>query len=706
MLLNLFSHLLLWVFFTSFTADADPPFAKSTLANSKNKPTICQFHLSPQKAQNNKDKMKSSLKPYIKIYSPKEGETGKKAFERMIADDGDCDALVISGHHTGDFFDAAGDKAKFRLLLKDLEKASCDSEKSKWFKKIKSLWLLGCNTVTDKYLAINSPKREHIQPSFKNEKEKAGNKTADSNTLRLLKKDYSSATATASFLQHSYSSALDEFTPLSSRYLRMFPSSQIYGFNHAAPESLQDLEADLIYKHITKMSNALKVEQDNTEEQSKTEKEKAIIKRGLNAILSGDYCDDNPWEHDGKESDVNSVHDNARAIEYGYDDDIREMGCALINGKRDLEEYNKLLRENKGELKNSKTETEKAKLENEKKSLEAKITASKDKILKTLDKMNEHRTMNFKDQHSYFLFNNIYETWKFAQKQGDKEFEKKLRKKLSSDSFTRTLKNRLLSPYTASIRKVDALQFYKEIKPEDTEYIKQQTKKIIEKNIKPISNQKEQQVLNLMVTDQLLQYDLLSKKQIEELKENPNIFTASSESGKSVYKLQVQYKLDYHLQTSSKDKQAYVKNKMTELKTPQQKTVFLNTFVKEALIKDDVETIQNLYFLSRNHKGVKVPLRHNIVDTMVAHIDYMDDYDKQSDTYFKWMTNDADKIVAKNKRYSWKIDTIGMADRALSTKEFCKFLTKAKGYPSNKDFFKKKVVKEKVAEKFDPRCTN
>ena len=65
----------------------------------------------------------------------------------MIKKSGKCDGLIISGHHLGHF--AHND---IKLVLKDIEKLSCDDKYKDWFNQVKSLWLLGCNTVADKYI--------------------------------------------------------------------------------------------------------------------------------------------------------------------------------------------------------------------------------------------------------------------------------------------------------------------------------------------------------------------------------------------------------------------------------------------------------------------------------------------------------------------------------------------------------------------------
>ncbi len=55
-----------------------------------------------------------------------------------------CDGVVLSGHHTDEFY---GERTDGDLEIEDLEELACEPRYAPWFANIKALWLQGCNTV-------------------------------------------------------------------------------------------------------------------------------------------------------------------------------------------------------------------------------------------------------------------------------------------------------------------------------------------------------------------------------------------------------------------------------------------------------------------------------------------------------------------------------------------------------------------------------
>lgn len=55
-----------------------------------------------------------------------------------------CDGIVLSGHHTDEFY---GERTDGDLEIEDLEELACEPRFAPWFANIKALWLQGCNTV-------------------------------------------------------------------------------------------------------------------------------------------------------------------------------------------------------------------------------------------------------------------------------------------------------------------------------------------------------------------------------------------------------------------------------------------------------------------------------------------------------------------------------------------------------------------------------
>ena len=129
---------------------------------------------------------------------------------------------------------------------------------------------------------------------------------------------------------------MDKGTPLSSRWMRAFPNTHIYGWSDEAPTSHQ-IEAQKskttdgwggthpIFEHIKQVGQAMEKREESTKD--KTKKDKATIKKGIKVLAQGNYCD-KPWEAivtDGK--GVEAVRENR----YGK---TKKLGCDLINAQQ------------------------------------------------------------------------------------------------------------------------------------------------------------------------------------------------------------------------------------------------------------------------------------------------------------------------------------------------------------------------------------
>ena len=340
-------------------------------------------------------------------------EKGKKAFERMIREMSrngkKCDNLVISGHHTGDWF---GTKGQGVLLLKDLEALACKKGYQDWFQNIKALWLDGCNTVTDAFI----------------ESWNGGSgvkKNPDSATTRYFKDKTELNKWDMEFYQQSYSGSLDEYSPLSSRYLRMFPNTQIYGFNGSAPSGSatenQVGEQSFIFEHLANLGKALKSEQ-------KANQARTDIDRALQTLFSEDPCNEESleaWEAVSEQANFQAVENQDYKI-------AKKLGCDLILAKQVLDDPSSLeAQKDLAEqiLKDSKHTKNRA-LEIANEILNSKGDHSKKAIrlaklslvqtLKEVNKADEGITEG-KHKYSHLLFNNLYDTWKTAKKYKDKD---------------------------------------------------------------------------------------------------------------------------------------------------------------------------------------------------------------------------------------------------------------------------------------------
>ena len=203
--------------------------------------TICYFSLnSPKEYQTMKDfseniERKTGLRVQIKEFQ-NEGSDPEVSFKEMIASGTICNGLVISGHHTGSF---GGKRAEGSLSIDFLEDMSCNPEYKDWFDDIQALWLQGCRTLGEK-IEVN---REV---------------SADYHTLRvgaMLEEDH--LEQGLGDLNMEFSATLDQDNPLSSRYLRVFPSATVFGWTKTSPGEKALSEHSLPYHiaHIARLTH-------------------------------------------------------------------------------------------------------------------------------------------------------------------------------------------------------------------------------------------------------------------------------------------------------------------------------------------------------------------------------------------------------------------------------------------------------------------
>jgi len=500
----------------------------------------------------------------VHTYTPnsqREGERGTvKGFKAMIEESKEenkqCDSLVISGHHTGNWYGKLGG-----LKLKELEDLSCDPKYKDWFKNIKALWLDGCNTVTDNIVNSSKGPSQDAEAARVSEDETADGAYISENEIKAL--------------GQAYSLSLDKNTPLSSRYLRAFSNTQIYGFNGAAPEGDQTGNASFILDHLSNLGRALKTEQKYLEQQADIED----LKLGLVALTS-DPCDEDRIE--AWEKIENSQGLKLEAIENQNYKEAEKLGCDLILAKKVLDDPNdkeaqqalaQKIKDEISDLKKSLNslsgeEKQQAEVEVEKKeellnlanailsanssdsqkSLKA-VELAKELLKQTLDTIIEKDSQlpegNTKLSLTHLLFNNIYETWETAKnyKSKDSDFFNAVKEKLYSKNFKDSLKERIESNQTSSIRKADYIKFYIDVNNDRPDFIENginglvdQSKAIFEGLNSPRQTKKGQlsaverprRALALSVTDQLIQYDLLTDVQKTELLESSALFPSDT----------------------------------------------------------------------------------------------------------------------------------------------------------------------------------
>ena len=504
---------------------------------------ICFFELNNQTSSENfkkdlksKDLSKGTkvhiFTPQFELKSQDSNAEVMKGFKAMIEktskDGNKCDSLVISGHHTGDWYGQYGG-----LRLKDLEDLSCDPKYKDWFSNINALWLDGCNTVTDNVLKgspnIPTPDLEATRVS---EKETSGTYVSEFKIREL---------------SQAYTASLDKNTPLSSRYLRAFPNTQIYGFNGVAPEGHQSGNFSFIAKHLSNIGTALKAQKKFLGHNETVKK----IKLGLTA-LTDELCDQDrikAWETTG-----DSLKLKTEAIEQLNYKMAEKLGCDLILAKQVLKDPsskssrealaktikngsypNNLLKLANAILSNSLDEKQKSK-----KALKLAKELVNHTLTEIIEKDQELGSDDSKLSLTHLLFHNIYETWTTAKKYQNKDnsFFKSVKNKLRSNKFKNSLlQDRIKSNQTSSIRKADYIKFYIEVnnKKDDEGIIDKAIEDLIEKSINNFPNlkslrandtisERSRRALALSVADQLLQYDLLTNNQKIQLLNSYELF--------------------------------------------------------------------------------------------------------------------------------------------------------------------------------------
>lgn len=233
----------------------------------KNTTTFCFFSLNNPKEFHalGKKYAKAVGNSGIKIREYKKGDVEIKEFYGMSSKGGSvkenfkkmlqeskCDSLVNSGHHTGYF---AGEQSidkhsKSQVLdLNFIEEMSCEEGCGEWFANVKSLFLMGCQTVKSS---------ERLKKS----------KDADFESIRISSEDKVGSNYIHRLVNQAYSSTLDQNDKLSHRYLRIFPNSSLYGWGEVAPSALS---ADSLPNFID-LVGALQAKEEGENRLSNTDK--------------------------------------------------------------------------------------------------------------------------------------------------------------------------------------------------------------------------------------------------------------------------------------------------------------------------------------------------------------------------------------------------------------------------------------------------
>ncbi len=201
--------------------DAEANACRTPTSEDNGKTTFCFFSLNNPKEFHELKKQYQGEGVEIKEFYGTDlaGKSVAEQFKGMLQSS-ECDSLVISGHHTGYFTGEQSINKKSGSQVLDLdfmEEMSCEEGCGEWFSNVKSLFLMGCQTVK-------------TAGNLENDSD-----SPDSETIRISSEDKVGSNYIHRLVNQAYSSTLDQNNRLSHRYLRMFPNSSLYGWGEKSP---------------------------------------------------------------------------------------------------------------------------------------------------------------------------------------------------------------------------------------------------------------------------------------------------------------------------------------------------------------------------------------------------------------------------------------------------------------------------------------
>ncbi len=179
----------------------------------------------------------------VELHDPATDANPQTSFQHMLENNPGCDGLVISGHHTGSF---GGNRAKGVLGIGFLEQLSCSPQYEDFFRGVKGLWLQGCRTLGVGPLDAELDNTTELQADYHTQRVGA------ELSLDGLEQGFAD-------LSFEFSATLDQDNPLASRYLRIFPAANVFGWTRSSPGIKAQSEKSLLYHmaHMSKIADAI-----------------------------------------------------------------------------------------------------------------------------------------------------------------------------------------------------------------------------------------------------------------------------------------------------------------------------------------------------------------------------------------------------------------------------------------------------------------
>lgn len=252
------------------------------------------------------------------------------AFKKMVQDKANCNALVISGHHTASYGGKNTDGSNLRLSF--IEKMGCDPEHKEWFNNITALWLQGCRTVGVDKIVPNETANRHTR--------RVGGARRADNLYQ-----------SAADMNHEFTMTLDRDNPLSSRYLKIFPNATVFGWTNTAPGENSRSDRSLIY-HIAHMAKINDYRRSPVIIQPKSGMTAKSAGEYINAALDIIHKPRNPcepnaiesWKNHGQVFGINKLKgfESFNSSANDRDQFARDLGCKYINAKSHQERMSAL----------------------------------------------------------------------------------------------------------------------------------------------------------------------------------------------------------------------------------------------------------------------------------------------------------------------------------------------------------------------------
>ncbi len=160
------------------------------------------------------------------------------AFLAVLNSGVQCDGVVLSGHHTDEFY---GDRSSGDMDFDFLEEQACNPRHAAWFTHVKALWLQGCNTAKTKLLNEDVDSDERIYGS-----------PLPVMTRLIRPGDLEDGLEEArDFLLENLN---DE--NLVNDYMRIFPSATVFGWSFISPGEKAGSHYSMPY-HVAQVSHVL-----------------------------------------------------------------------------------------------------------------------------------------------------------------------------------------------------------------------------------------------------------------------------------------------------------------------------------------------------------------------------------------------------------------------------------------------------------------